>query len=376
MNIEQSSVGDLKKHWQNQIHALDQSAIVAVTDLQGVITYVNHKFCELSEYTREELVGQTHALINSSYHNATFFKDMWGTITQGKVWRGEVRNRAKSGRIYWVDTTIVPIKNDQGRVEQYTAIRYDVTDRKLAEETIERDKARLIESEKMASIGVLSAGIAHELGNPLGAIRGRLEMLETMISQGEFEKAFAIQSIQKMIQNVDRMSKIIRGLKSSSRDGSADQMQEFDLAQLIGDILELSVQKCQKSSIEVRSSGLIGPVPVFGRETEIGQVIVNLFNNAFDAVKSKDKAWIELEVINEPDKVTLHIKDSGAGVPEDLINKIFDPFFTTKEVGEGTGLGLSICRSFIEGHRGKLYYNTEKGVSCFTVELPRQVDQA
>jgi PAS domain S-box-containing protein len=376
MNIEQSSVGDLKKHWQNQIHALDQSAIVAVTDLQGVITYVNPKFCELSEYTREELVGQTHALINSSYHNATFFKDMWGTITQGKVWRGEVRNRAKSGRIYWVDTTIVPIKNDQGRVEQYTAIRYDVTDRKLAEETIERDKARLIESEKMASIGVLSAGIAHELGNPLGAIRGRLEMLETMISQGEFEKAFAIQSIQKMIQNVDRMSKIIRGLKSSSRDGSADQMQEFDLAQLIGDILELSVQKCQKSSIEVRSSGLKGPVPVFGRETEIGQVIVNLFNNAFDAVKSKDKAWIELEVINEPDKVTLHIKDSGAGVPEDLINKIFDPFFTTKEVGEGTGLGLSICRSFIEGHRGKLYYNTEKGVSCFTVELPRQVDQA
>jgi PAS domain S-box-containing protein len=353
-------------------HALDQSSIVAFTDSKGTITYVNDRFCEISKYAREELIGQNHRIINSRHHPREFFVELWKTISSGKPWKGEIRNRAKDGSHYWVFTTIIPFMTPKGRPFQYIAIRTDITELKEAQERAELQRAALIHSEKMASLGELAAGIAHELGNPLAALSGRLEMLERQLGVGVVAREDAQKTLATLRLLTERMTSIIRGMKSLSRDGTNDAFQRVPVGRIVKDVLGFTADSFEKHGIRAHLGEIDERVEAVCQETQLSQVFVNLINNAKDAVLGLDEKWIKVEVLDRGQSVEVAVTDSGKGIPPEIREKIMVPFFTTKPMGKGTGLGLSISASILEAHGGSLRIDGESPNTRFVATIPKR----
>jgi PAS domain S-box-containing protein len=180
--------------------ALDASSIVAITNARGIITYVNDQFCQISKYTKDDLLGQDHRILNSEFHSKSFFKDMWATIGTGKVWKGEIRNRAKDGTYYWVDTTIVPFLNDKGKPYQYVAIRYEITERKRVEQELQKMMTKIIEvqeEERKRLSRNLHDGIGQNLYSHLITINRLLsEMDHPLLQQMQKEATQLIEEIR------------------------------------------------------------------------------------------------------------------------------------------------------------------------------------
>jgi PAS domain S-box-containing protein len=226
-------------------YALDQAAIVAITDHRGVIVYVNDKFCEISKYSRDELIGQDHRIINSGHHPKEFIRDLWVTIANGRVWRGELRNRAKDGSIYWVDTTIVPLVNEEGKPRQYLAIRSDITSRKAMEQ-------QLADQAALAQLGQLAAVVAHEVRNPLAGVKGTLQVLRSRPAVDPEDRKIIEAMIARLDVLNDKVSDILRFARPQ-----APVVERIDLAPILADVV---------ASAEAAMGGACPPIAkCFGR---------------------------------------------------------------------------------------------------------------
>lgn len=376
------SIDEIKKELERaqaeialQKFALDQSAIVAITDVKGNITFVNDNFCEISKYKRDELIGKNHRVIASGRHGKEFFVDLWKTISSGRVWKGEICNKASDGSEYWVWTTIVPYLDQNHKPVQYVAIRFEITDKKVAQKSFENERLKVIHAEKMASLGEVASGIAHELGNPLSTIKGRVELLLYNLEKGEVPKEQLIDNLKTVLRVSDKMAKIIKGMRNFARDGSRDPFQPASLSSIIKDVLELSTDKMRKIGVEVQLAPVNESLFIECRETQVLQVLVNLLNNARDALESASEKWIKIGVEEENDFVLISVEDSGVGISKDIRDKIFEPFYSTKELGKGTGLGLSISKAIMESHHGDLWIDKKSKNTKFVLKFPRKQTQ-
>lgn len=345
--------------------ALDKTAIVAETDINGVITYANDKFLASSEYSREEIIGKTHLIINSGFHPKSFIRDLWQTIKAGKVWRGEFCNRSKSGKIYWADTCISPIFNDKGEIIRFIAIRFDITEKKrLAESLISEMQSH---QESLTVLGQLAATVAHEINNPLAAISMFTQMMESELpSDSPFQEHIAI-----IKRNTDSCKKTVQVLLNQSHR-SKPELTDIDLVKILEEIVIFLKPMCEKNDVFFNQDLRALNTSVYGDPTQLRQVFVNLLMNALQCFNG-GKGTVLLRSVNSFDDrlVIVEVEDNGPGIPDHYQKKIFEPFFTTKEMGKGTGLGLPNALRVINAHNGKLILlKSDRGQTIFRVELP------
>ncbi len=406
--------------------AIDQSPVaVMMTEIDGTITYVNAAFVRNSGYSEEEILGRTPSVLRSPATEDATYAELWRTILSGQDWNGTLCNRRKDERLYWERSTITPIVDRNGTLQRFVAIKEDITDQvfqeqeraKLEQQLRERNEelestvamlkqtqGTLVQSEKLASIGQLTAGIAHEINNPLAFVASNLnrfgeyfadvlgllqswrDLAVPLAGSAEYadrvgrlqaeeqriDLAFLIEDFQRLMAHTQsgtgRIKTIVeqlRGFTHLSGDGCVDS----DINAALEETVTITWNEIKYKATVKRDLAVLPPVHC--NIGEIKQVLVNLVVNAAHAID--EKGLITLRTRAEDNAVAISVEDTGHGIPVSSMKKIFDPFFTTKPVGKGTGLGLWISNTIVRKHNGTISVESEVGKgTVFTVHLPLQ----
>ncbi|HEY8688549.1 MAG TPA: response regulator [Chitinophagaceae bacterium] len=324
-------------------YALDESSIVAIADEKGIIKEVNNNFCTFSKYSREELIGQDHRIINSDYHPKEFFHDLWETIANGKTWRGEVKNKAKDGSIFWLDTTIVPFLDEEGKPYQYIAIRSDITQRKDAEYQLQALNKEL---------EAFSYSISHDLRAPLRAMSGFSQILKEDYGSKLDDEGKRI--IENINYNAVKMGTLIDDLLAFSKLGRKDvQKKEIDMNALAEGVL-FDLNKSIVHCAEIKIGKLH---KVTADYSLLHQVMFNLISNAVKYSSKKENPVVEIFSEENNGEIIFSIKDNGVGFDMHYANKLFGVFqrLHSEKDFEGTGVGLAIVQRIIVKHNGRVW---------------------
>ncbi|MCM0607134.1 MAG: GHKL domain-containing protein [Xanthomonadaceae bacterium] len=238
------------------------------------------------------------------------------------------------------------------------------------EQKLQENELQILQSNKLASLGEISGGIAHEINNPLSIIIGRTELLKSKIEQSSVTNEYLIANLTNILQTSRRIAKVIYGLKKFARSSSQEPKSDHLLIDVVNDTLILSQEKLKSQGIEVETRG-IENTSVYCNNLQLSQVLYNLISNSAEHMKVLSEKWIRIEAKHTKHHVEILVIDSGRGIPKKVAAKIMDPFFTTKEVGSGIGMGLSISHGIISQEGGELLYDPNYPNTTFVIRLPK-----
>lgn len=361
--------------------AIDQSPTsVIITDPDGNIEYVNPKFTQITGYTSEEVLGKNPRILKSEETPPEEYKRLWDTITSGEQWLGEFHNKKKSGELFWESASISPIRNSEGEITHFVAVKEDITEHKrLAEQRAELEE-QLRHAQKMETIGTLAGGIAHDFNNILQAIHGYVEMCLTDVSATSQVHA----DLEQVLEATNRAKNLVQQILTFSRHAEQER-RPLRLQTIVKEVLKL-LKASLPSTIEIRQNIDTKCAAVLADPTRVHQVLMNLCTNAYQAMRVDGGVLeVSLSMVDVDAKflrahpnllegryVRLTVSDTGHGMDRTTMARIFEPFFTTKEVGEGTGLGLSVVHGIVASHDGEITVESQPGKgTTFHVYLPQ-----
>lgn len=370
------------------LNALDEHAIVTVTDLNGCIAYANSKFAEISGYSMQEVLGKTHRIVKSGGHPSSLYEEMWSTISSGKVWHGTLTNRAKNGSLYDVYTTIIPELNSDGLPKRYLSIRTDVTAIRSLEQQKQSLQEQLLNAAKMESIGHLTSGIAHDFNNLLGGMLGYAELGGEVLSRINGTDKLK-HYLAQIAAAGNRAKELINQMLIFSRvHPDSEEVPVTLLQPVLKEVINLlrsSITSTIELNYHVEDKDLRARI----HPVQLHQILMNLAINARDAIGEYGRIDVRLSRrsisgtcdschgnFGGDDYVQLCLKDTGEGIAEHLRTKIFDPFFTTKEVGKGTGMGLSVVHGIVHKLGGHISLEVSDSGTIFRILLPAVTSDA
>jgi PAS domain S-box-containing protein len=345
--------------------------MVFIIDFNGMIKKTNRSAREGLGYSEGVLIDKN---LSDLFDDKSVFKDL---LSQSDSKEHEVKKSEilkKNGASIPVICTLSKMagkKSDNDIQEEYVIVVKNISDLVEAEEKLEEQRLKAVEASRLASLGEMAGGIAHEINNPLAIIKASVAVLRKMLTKDSINKIALAKSFDQIDKTVSRISRIIKGLRVISRDSSETQLNQTNLREIIEDVLGICSEKFKSFGIDLLADLETFEHEVYCDRVQISQVLVNLLGNSYDAIENSDEKWIKVQFREDDKYFFMDVIDSGPGIPAEIQNKIFNPFYTSKKVGKGTGLGLSISKGILEDHGGDLILSQESPNTCFTLSLPK-----